>query len=210
MNSVTVIIPAHNEAARLGPVLQAVVTAAVGPVVVVADACTDGTEQVAAGYAQVVPSLGKTKGTAMALGLAQVATRTVLFIDADLAGLAPEHVAYLASGPPAGGMLVGVRGTVGKVKVPGLVVALPSISGERRLPTAFARTIPLAGAGWQAETRINVAVARAGLPHRQVVLKGVSNPRRAGPVKWVTELAQVSAVSVAHGPELARYVWSES
>jgi hypothetical protein len=145
----------------------------------------------------------------MATGLAHVSTPTVLFIDADLSGLRAEHVTYLAVAPPVGGMLVGVRGKVLTGRIPSLLAMWPSISGERRMPTEFARSVHLNGVGWKAETLINVAAVRQHLPHSQVVMLGVANDAKKSAGKGMSEAVRVSAVTLTYAPELARYVWSE-
>lgn len=209
--TVDVVVPAHTEAPRIAPVLAAICgSPAVGQLIVVADACSDPTAAIASEYATVVPIDAGTKGTAMATGLAYVTTPTVLFCDADLSGLRPEHVTALCLLPPATGMLVGVRGKLpGGLTVPKPLAAWPSISGERRLPVNFVRGLHLEGKGWDAETVINAAVVEAGLPHRQVILRGVSNPRK-GPAKTVKEWLDVATATVAKSPELVRYVATET
>jgi glycosyltransferase involved in cell wall biosynthesis len=207
-----VVIPAHNEEERIGRVLAAVMASpTVSNVIVVADACTDHTATIAAAAgALVVPVNVRTKGTGMAAGLAKVQTETVLFIDADLRGLRPEHVTVLATHPPVGGMVVGVRGVVDFWSAPKVFVLWPSISGERRIPADFVRQLHLAGRGWETETAINVAVAKAGLPHAQIILKGVANDRKKGFAGVLGEAVRVAAATAVNAPELARYTWTLS
>lgn len=204
---ITVVVPAHNEAPRIGAVLAAINgSPAVGNVIVVADDCTDRTEAIGMSYQGIVVRINaRTKGTAMAAGLRYVEGDHVLFVDADLSGLQPAHVTALSTLPPMAGMLVGVRGDV-----PRPLAYLPSVSGERRLPVNFARALRLAGSGWRTETMINAAVAKARLPHSQIVLRGVSNPTKIGPVKTPKEWTSVALASVAAAPELIRYVATET
>ena len=202
-----VVVPAHNEAAGLDPVLAAIRGApSVRQLIVVVDKSSDETAGIAGRFADlVVPISAGDKGTAMAVGVAHVGTDTVLFIDADLVGLLPAHVEGLATLPPLDGQLVGIRGSDPIARLGGL---LPSISGERRIPTWLAASLPLAGSAWRAETIINVAVARAGLPHSHLLLAGVFNPPK--PLEQTPERvrswAQVAGEELAHAPELIRYI----
>ncbi len=143
------------------------------------------------------------------MGLRYVTTERVLFVDADLVGLRPEHVVAMCVISPLDGQLVGVRGQVDGMPINAPIAVWPSISGERRLPTALGRSLRLRGAGWRVETEINAAVARARLPHRQIVLRGVANPIKKGLGKALREWVQVAGVTVLYAPELARYVWTE-
>lgn len=207
MTTVDVVIPAHDEAETIDQVISACQHApSVGRVIVVADACTDDTARVAARHAdQVVETDGHDKGSAMALGLTQVTTEHVLFVDADLEGFAWQHAEALIQSPPWRGMVVGLRddpvaGVFGRL--------LPPISGQRRLPADFARSVRLVGQGYRSELLIDAAVGRAGLPHRSVVMVGVSNPSRAvsEPGSWLAMWGELALIVVALAPELIRYL----
>lgn len=193
-----VVVCAHNEAPDLAAVLEAIAGApAAGQIVAVVDASDDGTANVARALAPVVVvGSWRDKGSAMAAGLERVESELVAFCDADLEGLLPGHVEALLTLEPAGGQVVAI---------PENDVAphwLPSLSGERRLPAAVARSAGLCGAGWKAESRLNAAVARAGLPWRHVVMHGVRNPFSWHPLSWW----KVPVGIVGYLPELARYV----
>lgn len=189
-----IVIPAHNEAERIGAVLTAA-TAVATEVVVVADACSDDTANVASAYGARVLSIGVgDKGSAMAAGAAVVADPLVLFLDADLQGLTASHVSALSTYPPLDGMVVGLRDEAQPS-------GLPPISGERRLPTDFVRGLKLAGTGYRAELLIDAAVARAGLPHRHYRMVGVSNPTRPHLLMW----ADLAVTALFNLPSLALY-----
>lgn len=204
-----VVVPAHDEAAHLAGVLDAVAgSPEVGQIVVVADRCTDATADIAQRYGTVVTIGAGTKGMALAAGLQAVGSERVVFIDGDLVGLAPQHVTALCIVPPLDGQVVGVRGALpGGRRVARATSVLPSISGERRLPTAFARMLRLSGRGWQTETYINAQVAAHQLPHRQIVLRGVANPSETRWAKRVGEWGEIAAAGLLWSPELARYSW---
>lgn len=202
-----IIVPAHNEATRIAPVLAAIRGSSfVSQLIVVADACTDATVEIAEQFAsRVIPITARDKGTAMAAGLAQVGTELVAFIDADIQGLRPGHVDALLTVGPAEGQLVGLRDGY-----PGILGHLPPLSGERRIPTWLARSVNLDGAGWKAETLINVAVAEAGLPWEHITLTGVTNLAKGkvftAPWSWAKELGRVVDSTILYGPELVRYM----
>lgn len=196
--SVDVVLCAHNEASTISGVLAAASGArSTSAVIVVADACSDATRDIAeeAGALVIEISAGD-KGTAMTAGLAAVGSDAVLFLDADLGGLTPAHVDALATAPPLAGMVVGLRDGAN-------ASGLPPISGERRLPTDFARTIPMAGQGYRVELVIDAAVARAGLPHRHYAMKGLSNPIRPWrhPLMW----ADLALYGVVNAPAMVLY-----
>lgn len=203
-----IVIPAHNEAGTIAAVVNAATAApSVGQVVVVADHCTDATADLAraAGADLVVELTNATgdKGTAMAFGLAQVVTSDVLFIDADLLGLVWQHVEALLIAEPKGGQVCGLR------DVPYHFTSnrLPPITGERRIGADLARSVDLTGSGYRAEIMLNAAVGRAQLPHRNVVLVGVTNPTRATrhPLSWLTMWADLAFLGIVHAPALAAY-----
>lgn len=93
-----VIIPAYNEERTIGDIIRAVKQVPfISETIVVSDGSVDNTAVVAAAYgARVVPlteNLGK--GGAMMVGVNSTDADVVLFLDADLIGLTPGHVADL-------------------------------------------------------------------------------------------------------------------
>lgn len=208
--SVTVVICAHTEATRIAPVLTAVTAAAgVDNVIVVADCCSDATATVAGAFgAAVIPINAHDKGTAMRVGATASTGTTVLFIDADVSGLRADQVTVLATTGPKGGMVVGVRGQLSSGRLPVILGAWPSISGERRVPRDFALRHVHTGSGWKAETLLDAACAREGLPHRQLILDGVANTRPKDFRGWLSEVVRVAAIQALYAPTLARYAWT--
>lgn len=205
----TIVICAHNEADRIGAVLAAAADAYVADIIVVVDRSDDKTAEIAAEYSDVViPITSGTKGTAMTVGAHHAVGTTVLFLDADITGITPAQITYLAIAPPHGGMLVGVRGKVNGGGIPSPLAAWPSISGERRIPRDFVRGLHLAGKGWWSETIIDAAVARAKMPHRQVILDGVANTRSKSFKDWLTEAGRVAWATALYAPTLAKYAWT--
>jgi len=95
LKKVSVIIPAFNEAATIAEIVTTAFTSAmVDEVIVVDDGSTDSTGLLAAGCGAKVIRLpeNKGKGNAMAVGLAATSNSVVLFLDADLMGINPQHI----------------------------------------------------------------------------------------------------------------------
>lgn len=132
----TCIIPAYNEAARIGAVLQAVLGhPMIDQVLVIDDGSVDATSQVVRGYPQArLISLAQNGGktAALARGFAETQSEIILLIDADLAGLSPDHLTALIAPVAAGraAMSISLRDNA-----PFLWrwIGLDYISGERAL-----------------------------------------------------------------------------
>ncbi len=93
--NVVVIVPAYNEEETIGAVCAVLVGhPLVGEVIVVSDGSSDRTAEFArAGGARVVELPENAgKGAAMQAGISSTSAEIVLFLDADLIGLRPEHV----------------------------------------------------------------------------------------------------------------------
>ena len=97
--TLTCLIPAYNEAARIAAVLNAVLDhPLIDEVIVIDDGSTDGTAHVAASFPKArliaLPhNIGKT--AALAQGLRQASGDLILLLDADLSGLSPHHLTAL-------------------------------------------------------------------------------------------------------------------
>lgn len=104
---VAAIVPAYNEAGRIGDVLRAIAASqSVDEIIVVADGCLDSTAEEARGVAarieelfvrrvplrvyEIEQNLGK--GGAITYGAHRTDAEVLLFLDADLIGLKPEQV----------------------------------------------------------------------------------------------------------------------
>jgi len=191
------VIPAFNEAARIGATVQAAQRLSdVDLVVVVDDGSTDGTTSVARAAGAVVVTSDRNQGKAAALELgaaevtarertAGIAPRPLLFLDADLgrsaasAGplLSPvlkgEADMTIATLPPQPG---GGRGFVVRLARDGIreatgVSMSQPLSGQRALSrAAFETARPLAD-GWGVEVALTIDVLRAGLRVREVPLE---------------------------------------
>ena len=93
-----VLIPAFNEEATVGKVVEVARAARLGPVLVVDDGSKDATQAAALRAGAVVLALpaNSGKGGAVFAGAQALRTETVVLLDADLVGLTPQHLHDLA------------------------------------------------------------------------------------------------------------------
>lgn len=175
------IIPAKDEEARIGAVLD-VVTRAKLPteLIVVCDGCLDRTAEVARRYPDVkVIELpyNRGKGGAMVAGVAATDAPIVAFVDADLTGLKPDHIDMIILPILTGSceMCVGVfRG--GKFWSDTAQRISPYISGQRAMRRSLFDSIPyLDEIRMGVEVTINTFARRQKARVLRVVLRGVSN-----------------------------------
>jgi len=137
--ALTCLIPAHNEAARIGAVLRAVAGhPLVARVLVIDDGSTDATAAIAraAGVQVIAPphNLGKTG--ALILGLRQVTQGHLLLLDADLTGLTPDAITALIA-PVADGRAMASLSLRGNAPRTWRRIGVDYITGERVLPHAL-------------------------------------------------------------------------
>ncbi|HHR85896.1 MAG TPA: glycosyltransferase family 2 protein [Candidatus Acetothermia bacterium] len=103
---VSAVVPAYNEASRIGAVLKPLVrSSSIDEVIVVDDGSDDGTADMAREFPVQVVRLEENCGKAKALdeGVMRARNDVLLFLDADLVGLTETHVdhfidAYAKSG----------------------------------------------------------------------------------------------------------------
>lgn len=96
--SVSLIIPAYNEAPRIAKVIkQAQLVKEIGEIIVIDDGSTDGTDKVAKNLGVEVVRHHKNmgKGEALKTGIAHAKKDILLFLDADLANMTPEKTRAL-------------------------------------------------------------------------------------------------------------------
>jgi glycosyltransferase involved in cell wall biosynthesis len=179
-----VIVPAFNEADRIGEVLRTVRSAPLPlEIVVVNDGSQDETAEVARsieGVRVVDLPENRGKGGAMYLGVRATRADLILFLDADLIGLQPEHVVDLLL-PVARGeteMTVGVfRG--GRLATDLSHFLVCYISGQRALRRELFLSIPEVGRSRSGvETAITRYIRSQGLRMRKVVMQGVTHPMK--------------------------------
>jgi glycosyltransferase involved in cell wall biosynthesis len=172
------IIPAWNEAATVGAVVYAALDARlVDEVIVVDNASTDATAAEAAAHgARVVSEPVPGKGQAMRAGVAAAGdAEVVVFLDADLVGLRPDHVdalvATVASGRAAMACGLFDRGPVAN---PIFLASLPVLTGQRALRRELFDALDAADiAGYRVEAALNSLVAQRNLVRHDEVLDGL-------------------------------------
>ncbi|WP_460275380.1 glycosyltransferase family 2 protein [Celeribacter sp. ULVN23_4] len=132
------IIPAFNEAPRIGRVLDVTLaTPEIDEVIVVDDGSSDATAEIAEARAQTCARVrvirqaqngGKTRAVATGLRVAQ--GQYVMFLDSDLMGLTPAHLSRLSQ--PVLSESVGASISLrGNAPAPWRLIGLDYISGER-------------------------------------------------------------------------------
>jgi hypothetical protein len=181
---IAAVVPAYNEEARIGEVLQALLAAPeLDEIVVVNDGSQDGTAAVSRRFPLVrtldLPE-NRGKGAAMRIGALETDADVLFFIDADLIGLRPEHVADLLRPVLVhrAEMTVGVfRGGRLATDLSHLLVSY--ISGQRALSRELFLAIPgITASRSGVETAITRYVKARGLRVQNVVMQGVTHPMK--------------------------------
>ncbi len=178
------LIPAHNEAARIAAVLDAVLGhPLIDRVLVIDDGSSDGTADVArAAGAEVLrlsPNRGKTR--ALAAGIAAVQAEHLVLIDADLIGLRPADLTALIA-PVARGACHVTLSLRGNAPRTWRALGVDYISGERVIPRALIaphldRLDDLPRFGF--EVFLNDLITVAGLSVRVIDWPGVASPAKS-------------------------------
>jgi glycosyltransferase involved in cell wall biosynthesis len=164
MTRISCIIPAWNEAARIGAVLSVALDhPIIDEVIVVDDASTDDTAAVvrafpAARLIRQPVNAGKTR--AVATGVAAARGAHVLMLDADLQGLTPAAITALVT-PVAEGRADTTISLRGNAPAPWRAIGIDYISGERVVPRAL-----LEGLEPQARFGLEVAMNQRILENR--------------------------------------------
>ena len=181
----TCIIPAYNEADRIGAVLAAVLGhPLIDEVLVIDDGSADATSAVVHHFPEVrlitLPqNAGKT--AALARGFAETRSEIILLIDADLSGLSPAHLTALIAPVKSGkaAMSISLRDNA-----PALWrwIGLDYISGERALRRDLLigqddalRKLPKFGF----EVFLNSLILKTHAPLAVVRLPGVKSPLKS-------------------------------
>lgn len=181
---ISAVVPAYNEAARIGAVLEPLLAApSVAEVIVVDDGSSDGTGDVAGRYGVRVVRLGENrgKGAAMAAGVGEATGDTLLFVDADLTGLTPQHVEDLVRAYRAGDAEVVIAVfRKGRVATDLSQRVVPFLSGQRIMPKALwekAQALTETE-DFGIETALTKLAFHEGWRQKTVVWEGVSHVRK--------------------------------
>ncbi len=178
------IVPAYNEEARVQRVLDPLrQSQAVDEIVVVNDGSTDATAarvlEIPGVYLLSLPrNLGK--GGAMAAGARFTDADILLFLDADLMGLKPEHVDALIEPIKSGRALMAVGRFQGGRKMTDLSQRIaPCISGQRAMARELFEQIPgVAAVRYGVEMQITRFCRYYRVPTETVTLSGVTHPMK--------------------------------
>ena len=183
--AIAAIVPAYNEASRIGRVLQTLLdTPAVTEIIVVDDGSSDGTVaevqalQAADARLRLVQHV-RNQGKGQALYTGWQATRApfLVFLDADLVNLKPEHVLDLIQPVIAGqaDMTMGVFES-GYWRSDLTQQLTPWLTGQRCLRSRLMEQIHWkAAAGYGFETAITLTASRQQWRSRRVALRGVTH-----------------------------------
>jgi hypothetical protein len=188
---VAAVIPAYNEAGRIGRVLETLKnTPMIDEIIVVSDGSTDGTYEVArscAGVQAIQLPRNKGKGGAMRVGAMRAQADVLVFFDADLVGLKPQHVADLVAPVCAGeaDMAMGIfKG--GRWATDIAQYFSPGITGQRAIRRDIFLQIPgLETVGYGIELAITYYVRHNGYAAQRVTIAGVTHPmkeEKLGPI----------------------------
>jgi hypothetical protein len=188
---VAAVVPAYNEAARIGAVLETLRKVDVlDEIVVVSDGSTDGTYEAAAahpGVCAVRLPHNKGKGGAMREGALKTEADVLVFFDADLIGLTSRHVADLVA-PVCSGESVMAMGIFegGRWATDMAQRISPGITGQRAIRRDVFLQIPdLENVGYGIELAITYYVKHHNLPHQNVKLRGITHPMKEEKLGWV-------------------------
>jgi CTP:molybdopterin cytidylyltransferase MocA len=174
-----VVIPAYNEEKTVGAVVRAAVRAeCVDEVIVVSDGSSDRTADEARSHGARVIEFEKNRGKAAAMKAGMLAARNdvLLFLDADLLGLNPDHICRMVQPVVSGEahMSVGVMRR-GRPATDFAQVVTPFLSGMRagRLE-AFEPLRTLEEAGWGVEVALTLWAREHKMKVKEVTMVGVT------------------------------------
>ncbi|MEI6627147.1 MAG: glycosyltransferase family 2 protein [bacterium] len=178
---ISLIIPAHNEELNIAKVLDvAVKSSLIDEIIVVADACTDHTAEVAQKYGVKVVEKPTTlgKGDAMITGVNASTGEVILFADADLTGFKLKHIEQILKPIIAhkAVMSVGLRDRVfGLGALIPKIFPLYAIGGERAMTKTFFDSIPKSKntPDFGIESVMNYYIKKHRLPAAYPVLRGL-------------------------------------
>ncbi|PLL12719.1 glycosyl transferase [Tabrizicola sp. TH137] len=137
--TVSCLIPAWNEAARIGAVLAATrAHPLLTETLVIDDGSTDATARIAAHHGATVlrQRVNGGKSAAVARGLAVAQGEIILLLDADLQGLTPDDITALLA-PLRDGRAKASLSLRRNAPLPWRLIGLDYISGERAMPRAL-------------------------------------------------------------------------
>lgn len=184
MTQVAAIVPAYNEADRIAKVLKAACLAStVTEVIAVSDGSLDATARRAGEVPGVtVIDLKKNvgKGGAMAAGVRATKAQIIVFIDADLEGLKPEHIDAIVRPvlEGRGDVCVGLFRD-GKTWSDAAQRVSPFLSGQRAMRREVFEAVAYPDElRFGIEVALNTAARKRRAKTVRVLLHGVSNAHK--------------------------------
>ncbi|MGI5876136.1 MAG: glycosyltransferase family 2 protein [Dethiobacteria bacterium] len=177
---VLALIPAYNEEKTIGNVLQTLKQVSlITKIIVVSDGSTDNTVSVAKSYDVEVVELRENlgKGGAMQAGLNSFKADVVLFLDADLLGLTPQHVHNLLEPVlnDEADMTIGIFDR-GRIATDLAQKMAPYLSGQRALKFSLLEEISdLNVARFGVELALNRYIENSGVRVKEVTLLDMSH-----------------------------------
>jgi glycosyltransferase involved in cell wall biosynthesis len=187
---VSVIVPAFNEAGRIGAVLEVIHQArGLSEIIIVDDGSTDGTlEAIPSGNGfstlRLEPNRGK--GAALLAGAQRSRGEILLFLDADLVGLHPAQIEALVAPvvrQEAEMSIAVFKG--GRWRTDWAQKLVPGISGQRAMKREFFLSISgLEKSRYGVETALGRAAARRRLRVSRVPWQGVTHVMKEEKLGW--------------------------
>lgn len=181
---IAAVLPAYNEAERIADVIRAVRKARwIDQIIVVDDGSEDNTAEVAASFPDVIVvtmKVNRGKGAAMTAGVEQTDADIIVFLDADLIGLRPEHVDALVNPVRTGRAEMVIGKFRGGRRLTDLSQRLaPNINGQRAILRCVFDQIPNLH---QTRYGVEMAITRFCRYYRiettTVCLHGVTHPMK--------------------------------
>jgi len=178
--NIMAVIPAYNEEKTIGSVIAVLKEVAlIQQIIVVSDGSTDNTAQIARSYNVDVVELQENlgKGGALRAGLDNGEADIVLFLDADLLGLTPEHVhnlLYPVINNEAD-MTIGIF-EKGRIATDLAQKMAPYLSGQRAVKFSLLEQISdLDVARFGVEVALNRFMESSGMRVKEVLLRDMSH-----------------------------------
>jgi glycosyltransferase involved in cell wall biosynthesis len=181
---IAAVLPAYNEAGRVADVIKVVLRSpSIDEVVVVNDGSTDATASVVSkipGVRLINLTVNQGKGAAMTAGVNATTADILVFLDADLIGLKPEHVEALIAPVKSRRYEMAVGSFRGGRKLTDWAQKItPNISGQRVMRRGTFEQIPsLKNARYGVEMAITRFCHRYRVPTEVVLISGVTHPMK--------------------------------